>query len=89
MSSRAKQPLVIATSTLRVAEYWRTKRDRARRGIFVGTCDCGQLGRQFVGGDVVCDRCRELDRAFHGSEMSRGVVGYTGYGILARKGVQA
>lgn len=87
--SKAKQPLSISAATLRVAEYWRTKRARARCGMFVGTCDCGTLGRRFLGGDVVCDRCWELDKRIHGAELSRGVVGYSAYGVLARRGATA
>lgn len=68
----------------RIAAYWETKRARARMGIYVGTCDCGRLGRRFVGGDVVCDRCWVLDKRIHGAELSRGVVGYVGYLRLAR-----
>jgi hypothetical protein len=85
MSGRAKPPLVIAASIVRKSEYWRTKRDRARRGLFVGMCDCGRLGRKFVGGCVACDHCIELERRIHGSELTRGVCGYVSRGVLARR----
>lgn len=67
------------------ADYWRVRRQRAKAGFWVGTCDCGRLGRRFVGGCVACDHCIEIEGRIHGSELTRGVCGYVARGVLARR----
>jgi hypothetical protein len=71
--------------TKRAGDY-RRRKERLALGQVYGLCDCGRRAQMIVGGDEICPRCDDIQRRMGGSESARGVVGFSGYRVLARRG---